>query len=194
MYNYADDKLRVWVMNIYQPRHAYTFTPCSFGLVFGHHRNSSFCAMWTQIAKLMGPTWGPPGSCRPQMGPMLAPRTLLSGNIYSHLSIFVATCVQAYMYMLLRDTACVRDCVWCGYLNFTWLDMKNSIQSFGMNPQSPPPPPPPPPPHTATATPTPPPRDSCGLYHKSAGYSDFVCVQLFITGITHWSPDELFEH
>ena len=27
----------------------------------------------------MGPTWGPPWSCRPQMGPMLAPWTLLSG-------------------------------------------------------------------------------------------------------------------
>ena len=27
----------------------------------------------------MGPTWGPPGSCQPQMGPMLAPWTLLSG-------------------------------------------------------------------------------------------------------------------
>ena len=26
----------------------------------------------------MGPTWDPPGSCRPQMGPMLAPWTLLS--------------------------------------------------------------------------------------------------------------------
>ena len=32
-----------------------------------------------QIAKFMGPTWGPPGSYRPQMGPMLAPWTLLSG-------------------------------------------------------------------------------------------------------------------
>ena len=31
------------------------------------------------LAKFMGPTWGPPGSCRPQMGPMLAPWTLLSG-------------------------------------------------------------------------------------------------------------------
>ena len=29
----------------------------------------------------MGPTWGPPGSCRPQMGPMLAPWTLLSGYV-----------------------------------------------------------------------------------------------------------------
>ena len=35
---------------------------------------------WAQIAKFMGPTWGPPGSCRPQMGPMLAPWTLLSGT------------------------------------------------------------------------------------------------------------------
>ena len=28
----------------------------------------------------MGPTWGPPGSRRPQMGPMLVPWTLLSGT------------------------------------------------------------------------------------------------------------------
>ena len=26
-----------------------------------------------QIARFMGPTWDPPGSCRPQEGPMLAP-------------------------------------------------------------------------------------------------------------------------
>ena len=32
-----------------------------------------------QIARFMQPTWGPPGSCRPQLGPMLAPWTLLSG-------------------------------------------------------------------------------------------------------------------
>ena len=30
-------------------------------------------------AKFMGPTWGPSGSCQPQMGPMLTPWTLLSG-------------------------------------------------------------------------------------------------------------------
>ena len=35
----------------------------------------------TQIAKFTGPTWGPPGSCRPQMAPMLAPWTLLSGKL-----------------------------------------------------------------------------------------------------------------
>ena len=38
-------------------------------------------AIRTQIAKFMGPTWGPPGSCRPQMGPLLVPWTLLSGYI-----------------------------------------------------------------------------------------------------------------
>ena len=36
--------------------------------------------MATQIAKLMGPTWGPPGSCRPQMGHMMAQWTLPSGE------------------------------------------------------------------------------------------------------------------
>ena len=36
----------------------------------------------SQISKLMRPTWGPPGSWRPQMGPMLAPWTLLSGMIH----------------------------------------------------------------------------------------------------------------
>ena len=34
---------------------------------------------YTQITKFLGPTWDPPGSYRPQMGPMLAPWTLLSG-------------------------------------------------------------------------------------------------------------------
>ena len=33
----------------------------------------------TQIAKFIGPTWGPPGSCRPQMGPFLAPWTCYQG-------------------------------------------------------------------------------------------------------------------
>ena len=38
----------------------------------------------SQIAKFMGPTWDPPGFCRPQMGPMLAPCTLLSGVLLCH--------------------------------------------------------------------------------------------------------------
>ena len=33
----------------------------------------------SQITKFMRPTWGPPGSCRSQMGPMLAPWTCYLG-------------------------------------------------------------------------------------------------------------------
>ena len=40
--------------------------------------------MLTQIAKFMGPTWGPPRSCRPQMGSTLAQWTLLSGLFCAH--------------------------------------------------------------------------------------------------------------
>ena len=35
----------------------------------------------TQITKFMWPTWGPPGSCRSQVGPTFAPWTLLSGYL-----------------------------------------------------------------------------------------------------------------
>ena len=37
----------------------------------------------TLIARCMGPTWGPPGADRTQVGPMLALWTLLSGNCNS---------------------------------------------------------------------------------------------------------------
>ena len=37
----------------------------------------------TQIAKFMWPTWGPPGSCRPQVRPTLAQWTLLWGKALS---------------------------------------------------------------------------------------------------------------
>ena len=52
----------------------------------------------TQIAKFMGPTWGPPGSCWPQMGPMLVQWTLLSGkrlrSILTRLIISGQNCVH----------------------------------------------------------------------------------------------------
>ena len=47
-------------------------------------------ALRSQIAKFIGPTWGPPGSRRPQMGPMLTPWTLLSGMLsHAHTYKFV---------------------------------------------------------------------------------------------------------
>ena len=39
------------------------------------------CYNLTQIAKFIRPIWGPPGSCRPQMGLMLAQWTLLSRKL-----------------------------------------------------------------------------------------------------------------
>ena len=40
---------------------------------------STFIQAESQIVKFIGRTWCPPGSCRSQVGPMLAPWTLLSG-------------------------------------------------------------------------------------------------------------------
>ena len=36
----------------------------------------------TLIARFLGPTWGPSGADRTQVGPMLAPWTLLSGGVF----------------------------------------------------------------------------------------------------------------
>ena len=50
--------------------------------ISNHHIDSTVAIMShesSQIAKFMGPTWGPPGPCGTQMGPMLAPWILLSG-------------------------------------------------------------------------------------------------------------------
>ena len=53
------------------------------------------CIYPSQITRFMGLTWRPPGSCRPQMGPMLAPWTLPSGIIWiktpSHLAVLKPT-------------------------------------------------------------------------------------------------------
>ena len=58
-------------------------------MLFGYVKHASDCAIMsfsvenhvpdTVIAKFMGPTWGPSGADRTQVGPILAPWTLLSG-------------------------------------------------------------------------------------------------------------------
>ena len=65
------DKLR----NI-QPRCRWLETPCRPWM----WRQCDVIVDNSQIAKFMGPTWVPPGSYRPQVDPMLAPWTLLSGK------------------------------------------------------------------------------------------------------------------
>ena len=54
-----------------------------------------------QIAKFMGPTWRPSRSCRPQIGTMMAPWTLLSGMLYKRKWL----CTEQY------HTRCVDDIV-----------------------------------------------------------------------------------
>ena len=72
----------------------------------------------SQIIKLMGPTWDPPGSCRPQMGPMLAPWTMLSGYICSKVSLWLVTPTSialsvgyhsSFTVVVLRSTLLVRE-------------------------------------------------------------------------------------
>ena len=51
----------------------------------------------SQIATFMGPTWGPPGSCRPQMGPDVGPMNLaIRVDFYCHtVTIVIAAVVIA---------------------------------------------------------------------------------------------------
>ena len=61
----------------------HSFRQESFVFWLKFHRNWFLRVQVTtgqsQITRFMGPTWGPPRSCRPQVGPILAPWTLLSG-------------------------------------------------------------------------------------------------------------------
>ena len=58
----------------------------------------------THIARFMEPAWDPPGPCRPQMGPMLAPWTLLSGTV-------VIECLTAYLIYVLPLCSDWNDCL-----------------------------------------------------------------------------------
>ena len=57
----------------------YNYKLCVFGLGLMAEFRYIICL----IARFMGPTWGPSGAARTQVGPMLAPWTLLSG-LYCH--------------------------------------------------------------------------------------------------------------
>ena len=73
------NRVGTWILNVHvgpgcvntyvNPRHAITPLCLCF--------NSALSPL---IARFMGRTWGPPGANRTQMGPMLAPWTLLSGQ------------------------------------------------------------------------------------------------------------------
>ena len=54
-----------------------------------------------QIARFMGPTWGPSGADRTQVGPMLAPWTLLSGKLIVVIGGWDISCKNALRWMSL---------------------------------------------------------------------------------------------
>ena len=62
----------------------------------------------SEIARFMGPTWGPPGSWRPQMGPMLTPWTLLSGmfSVFASTKASLIICF-GYMHAYTLELVCV---------------------------------------------------------------------------------------
>ena len=65
--------------------HAYSYEVCNDTIKILWH---SLCRKKSQITRFTWPTWGRPGSCRPQVGPMLAPWTLLSYNeSYTRVSV-----------------------------------------------------------------------------------------------------------
>ena len=96
----------------------------------------------SQIAKFTGPTWDPPGSCRPQMGPMLAPWTLLSGMFcvqVSHTSNVerVLKKVSFLRFRIKADTSDLTHSV-CNRIRFLWqwLLQPSSISSINSTTES----------------------------------------------------------
>ena len=78
----------------------------------------------TLIARFMGPTWGPSGADRTQVGPMLAPWTLLSGDLWllarvvsNQLplrSVISAICLVYNFYMVLKMQ--YTECLHCSHV------------------------------------------------------------------------------
>ena len=56
--------------------------------------------LYTLIARFMRPTWGPSGADRTQVGPMLAPWTLLSGYLYIFLRVAIPGREPCFVYSL----------------------------------------------------------------------------------------------
>ena len=66
--------------------------------------------MASQITNFTGPTWGPPGSCRPQVGPMLAMNLCYQGTYrdlsFGMISYIATTCpIMIYISRISSETA-----------------------------------------------------------------------------------------
>ena len=76
------------------------------------------------IAWFMGPTWGPSGADKTQVGSMLAPWTLLSG--------FITMCLKVILgpYQRLILFSMISNC-FCGYsVVFVWESLCRTIENF----------------------------------------------------------------
>ena len=82
-----------WTVVLISPCHA----DRKIKLEFGHLFPVTLRWIVSLIARFMGPTWGPPGADRTQVGPTWATWTLLSGYMLRDLSI---------TYLHLRDPVC----------------------------------------------------------------------------------------
>ena len=83
--------------------------------------------MWSQIARFIGPTWGPSGADRTQEGHMLAPWTLLSGMSW-WVSVTTLSLTKLHLKMssvevstILSRLQCVKAgiCVYCSIIHLT---------------------------------------------------------------------------
>ena len=70
----------------------------------------------SQIARFLGPAWGPLGSCQPQTGPMLAPWTLLSWTFYG-----------MKMHYAKKN---LRDKLWGNYINLQNVEIRHRSSSI----------------------------------------------------------------
>ena len=92
-----------------------------------------------QIARSMGPTWGPLGSCRPQVGPILAPWTSLSICISCYTLFLQLIFIQELMQNFFHHNWMCMNALWLpnpspyklNRLVFTAAFSSNLISLFG---------------------------------------------------------------
>ena len=98
--------------NIHQP-----MVPCASSYIsvvcwnHGKHtivRIVKFADLHSLIAGFMGPTWGPSGTDRTHVGPMLAPWTLLSGIENSRYTYFTESSFMVSLKKIFNHLVCLR--------------------------------------------------------------------------------------
>ena len=82
---------------------------------------------YAQIARFMGSTWGPSGSDRTQVGPMLAPWTLLSGCLYRTLSSLVQVMACCLFGTKPLPEPMMTNCQYDPEEKFQWYFNQNSV-------------------------------------------------------------------